>query len=319
MTESAVTSRLATMRNDQHGFEFQEQIGQSSMTEVWRAYQPALQRTVTLKILRGEFASDPEEVERFHREAQTTCSLVHDNILQIYDAVREGDTHFLVMEHVSGPTLSALLMNEALAPARALDMAGQIAEGLRFAWEKAQLIHRNVTPRAIMLDGPESAKLGYVGQSLRVDPLHPDQRLLSGMIVGTPYYMAPEQARGSAHLDARTDMYGLGATLYHMITGLIPFADLSPEDALRSQITEPLALPSDFERQLPDAFAEIMNRLLMKSQSDRYADWGEVCMRIQEARSQQAPPSRAKKRSAPRRKRIIVKRRSDSTPWSRSS
>lgn len=259
------------------GFTLKEKIGQSSMTEVWEGYQPSLQRTVTLKILRKEFSSVPEEVELFHSEARETARLLHDGIVQLYDAIRLPDCHCLVMEHVTGPTLGHILQNGPIAPDKAISIIGQVAEALKYAWNSSNLIHRNITPRSIMMDGPVTAKLGYVGQSLRVDPMNPDKRLIPGMIVGTPYYMSPEQAMGSTQFDFRADMYGLGTTLHHMLTGIMPFADLSSQDALKSQIFDEISLPKEFEQHIPPVLLEIYKRLLMKNPNHRFPKWEEVC------------------------------------------
>jgi len=288
------------------GFCLQEKIGQSSMTEVWKAVQPSLQRTVTLKILRKEFASNPEEVALFHSGAQETCNLLHVGIVQLYDAVNQPNCHCLVMEHVTGPTIANLLQDGSLAPARALSVVGQVAEALRYAWNKSKLIHRNITPRSIMMDGPNTAKLGYVGQSLRVDPMSPDQRLAPGMIVGTPYYMAPEQAVGATTLDCRTDMYGLGATLYHMLTGIMPFADLSPEDALTSQICDEISLPREYEQQIPTSVVYIVKRLLMKDPNQRFSMWEDVCDHVSEALPEMEEEKAANGAQQTKSRRLVV-------------
>ena len=293
------------------GFTLKEKIGQSSMTEVWEGYQPSLQRTVTLKVLRKEFSSVPEEVELFHSEARETARLLHDGIVQLYDAIRLPDCHCLVMEHVTGPTLGYLLQDGPLAYDKAVNIVKQIAEALKYAWNSSNLIHRNITPRSIMMDGPVTAKLGYVGQSLRVDPMNPDKRLIPGMIVGTPYYMSPEQAMGSTQFDFRADMYGLGTTLHHMLTGIMPFADLDPLDALKSQIFDEISLPKEFEQCVPPVLREIHKRLLMKNPNHRFPKWEEVCDYIAEYMQETAEveeenitPNSQKKR------RIIVRSKS---------
>ncbi len=123
------------------------------------------------------------------------------------------------------------------------------------------------------MSSERAAKLAYAGLSLRVDPLHPDQRFRPGIVEGTPYYMSPEQARSSTSLDFRTDMYALGATLYHMLTGFMPFADFSPVDALRRQISGSLTNPSRIVPDLPDSYCFVVEKMMMKYPDARFESW----------------------------------------------
>lgn len=268
------------------GFVVQEKLGESSLTEVWKARQVALARDVTLKLLKPECAADPDEVRLFFDEARSTCRLSHHGIVRIYSVGEHGGLCYVVMEHVAGPTLEQVIAARTrVAPRAAASIALQTAEALAYAWREWRLIHRNVTPRSIMMDADGTAKLAYFGLSLRVDPAQPSRRLEPGMIVGTPNYMSPEQARGEAGLDFRTDMYGLGATLYHAVTGSLPFGDVAPREALHRQIHATLPHPERLCQAIPSCLTYVMQRLMMKDPADRFADWDEAVEILRKAAS----------------------------------
>ena len=259
------------------GYEIVEKIGRSSMTDVWKAYQSSLQRYVTPKVLREEFASDPQEIERFFAEARQTSSLKHPGVLQIFDADVHNGRYYVVMEHVRGPSIDELIRDKgALPPKWSMGVAAQTARALGYAWERHQLVHRNLTPRSLFPNGKAHSKIAYLGLSLRVLPGTDNVRLRPGMIVGTPYYMSPEQACCSPDLDCRTDMYSLGASLYHMITGRMPFAKYEPVEALRKQVGGHLAHPSRHAKGLSTGAAFVMRKLMMKDPAHRYSSWEEA-------------------------------------------
>ncbi len=256
------------------GFEILEHLGQSVVTDVWLAYQQSLKREVILKMVRPEFASNDSERERFIDEAKTTAQLRHPGIVQIFDVNVHDGLPFLVMEHVPGNTLAQVVeASGRLDPAYALTISTQIAEALRYAWDQHRLIHRNLTPKSILLGEGGEAKLAYMGISLRVDPLHPNVLLQHGMIEGTPHYMAPEQATGCSTQDCRTDMYSLGAVLYHLVTGHIPFNHCDPVDILQMQVNGFLRHPQDIARSVPHALAHLIRTLMMKNPAHRFASW----------------------------------------------
>jgi len=266
------------------GLEILDRLGESSMTEVWKAYQRSLQRAVTVKILKTEFANHADEVERFCAEAKQTACLKHKRIVQIYDVVVHDGRHLLLMEYVPGPTIEEVLRSKrAIASRAAMRIACGVAEALHYAWNDHRMIHRNVTPRAVFLDASREPRLAYTGLSLRVDPLRPDDKFRPGVVEGTPYYMSPEQASASPDLDCRTDMYSLGATLYQMITGAVPFGKFSPRDALRCQVGEKLRHPSEFASRLPDGAAYVIEKLMMKNPADRFPDWDAALKALRQA------------------------------------
>ena len=256
------------------GLKLEAQLGHSGLTDAWQARQVHLNRPVTVKILREEPAADPREVRSFHDEARRISALKHHNILDVFDVGEHHGTHYMIMEYAPGPTVSAMLSEHSrLPPDFAFGLALQAADALAYAWNDHRLIHRNLSPKSFVLGADKTLKLAYTGLSLRVDPTHPDKRLEHDMIEGTPQYMAPEQIENPRSVDCRTDQYGLGATLYHMITGTAPFADLEPLDAIHAQISEQVPHPGDLVPGLAPHWADVVARLMMKPIESRFTSW----------------------------------------------
>lgn len=268
------------------GYEVHGKIGDTALTEVWIAWQPALQRRVNLKVLKSHAGTDPEEVDRFISEARFAANLRHPVILAIYNVTLHEGQHVVVMEHAEGPSLYEVLTERGRLPwARAAEVALRVAEALQYAWDHAHLIHRCVSPTSVRLEPGGAVKFAYIGLSMRVDPLNPSRRLEAGCIEGIPFYMSPEQASGAAELDFRTDMYGLGATLYHMVTGRMPFGDREPLEAIRCQVAGTLPNPTRFCPDLPPSLLQVMAKLMRRDPRDRYSDWSEAISELQRAGS----------------------------------
>jgi 2-keto-3-deoxy-L-rhamnonate aldolase RhmA/serine/threonine protein kinase len=261
------------------GFRIIRQLGSSLHTDVWLAEQESLARFVTIKVLREAFASDPAEHERFVSEAKTMSVLNHPRIIQIFNVGEHEGVPYLVTEYVSGPSIGSIMEGEeAFAVSDAIQIVTDVAEALSFAWEQHNCVHCNITPKCIYLDDDngQQVKLAYLGMSLRVGTLGLGERFRSGEIEGTPYYMAPEQATAPDSVDCRTDIYSLGATLYHMITGKVPFGDRNSVDAMRGQIDGHITHPKRYVRDLPPGGVRLLERMLMKDPERRYADWSET-------------------------------------------
>jgi serine/threonine protein kinase len=306
------------------GYEIQSRIGDTALTEVWRAWQPALQRQVALKVLKAGVSEDPETVERFIGEAREVANLRHPAIVAIYNVMRHEGLHIVVMEHAEGPTLHEVLTQRGRVPwARSAEIAWLVADALRHAWDQSQLIHRCVSPASIRIEPGGAVKLAYMGLSLCVDPERMRWPLEPGSVEGVPYYMSPEQARGSVDLDFRTDMYGLGATLYHMTTGMMPFGDQDPMGAIRCQLESQLPNPVRFCPDLPPALLHTMAKLMRRDPSERHRDWADAIAELRRAGSghmifqkqvravpsviDTAPPAKA--RAARARPRMVLKKK----------
>jgi serine/threonine-protein kinase len=195
-------------------------IGKGGMGEVFKAYQPDLHRHVAIKtLLSGEQATE-EFLQRFQREARTAAKLSHPNIVPIYDIGAEGKLHYIVMEYVEGRSLKQILEEKKLDPEKALRIAYTVARALQFAHEH-KIVHRDVKPANLLVDRAGRVRVLDFGLARSLDG---KGLTASSVMVGTPYYMSPEQAFGDPEeLDHRTDLYSLGAVLYEMLTGRPPF------------------------------------------------------------------------------------------------
>lgn len=260
------------------GFEILEQIQASSKTLIWRARQHSLDRIVTLKLLQPEAAVQPAELARFLLVARTLARLKADGLAQIFDVVSEGECHYIVMESVDGPTLTDLVGQKGSLPvAQAVRIAITVAEALGQAWNAGRLVHRNLKPTGIRLDARGVAKLTDFGQAvLAVNDYADATGLDAGHIVGTPNFLSPEQSAGVSQLDCRADMYALGAVLYYLVTGHMPFCELPAEAVIKMQIYGQLPHPHTFRADLPTPVCGLIERLTMKLPDDRYATWTEA-------------------------------------------
>ncbi len=199
-----------------------ELLGQGGMGAVYKSRQPRLDRFVALKIIAPERQNDPQFAERFEREARALASLVHPNIVMIYDF---GDVHgnyYLLMEFVDGLTLRQLYQTRKLAPAEALGIVAKICEALQYAHEQG-IVHRDIKPENILIDKKGQVKIADFGVAKILDPEAGDLTLTGAKdVVGTVHYMAPEQIEKPQTVDCRADIYSLGVVFYEMLTGELP-------------------------------------------------------------------------------------------------
>ena len=187
------------------GYEIVRRLGAGGMGDVWLANQTAMERKVALKILSPALTSDQEFIERFLKEIKTTAKLEHPNIVTAFDAGVDGKIYYLAMSFIDGVLLDDLLdSGKNVQEKEALRIVRSIADALRYAWDDFKILHRDIKPANIMLDTRKNAKLMDMGIS---KSLSEEKGLtMTGMIVGTPYYMSPEQARADADIDCRADI-----------------------------------------------------------------------------------------------------------------
>ncbi|MFZ5918569.1 MAG: protein kinase domain-containing protein [Chloroflexota bacterium] len=255
-----------------------EQIGQGGMATVYKAYQPSLDRYVAVKVLPAYFAHEPGFAMRFTREAKAIARLNHPNILPIHDFGQEGELSYIVMKYVEVGTLKEML-GQPLPLADAADILGQIAAALDHAHQRG-ILHRDVKPSNVLLDEGRWVLLSDFGLAKMVE----GSAVLtaSGVGVGTPAYMAPEQGRGEA-VDARADIYSLGIVLYEMLTGRVPFEAETPMAVVIKHITDSLPLPRSLNPTIPQAVERVMLKALAKEPNDRFASTTEMADTFQKA------------------------------------
>jgi len=244
-------------------------IGQGGMGRVYLAMDTRLDRRVALKVLSRDRMTNPRAVARFRREAKVGAQLQHENLVRIYD---EGEAHgarYLVMEYIEGKTVGKLIAEHGmLPPPLACRIARQIALGLEHANQKG-LIHRDVNPMNILVDRSGTAKLTDLGLAIDLGDLG-DAVTRDGATVGTFDYISPEQARHSRNVDIRSDLYSLGCSLYHMLTGRVPYPQPSlPEKLYAHQLIEAES-PRSIVPVIPEGLEAIVRRMMAKSPDDRY-------------------------------------------------
>jgi len=259
------------------GFEIVERIGEGAMAVVWKAHQTSLDRMVAIKVLKREFARDPREVNDFIQEARSAARLKHPNVVQVFDVAELDDVFYIVMEFVDGAPLGATLAARgALHPRKALSIAMRVADALDKAWSSARIVHRDIKPDNILIERDGTVKLADLGLAMIADPAHSSAARAQELVAGTPNYMAPEQVHGDAEIDCRADMYSLGATLYHMVTGTMPFAGNDARTVMRMQVSEQLTNPRNLDPSVPLGVSQLIERLMMKRPDHRFKDWREA-------------------------------------------
>jgi serine/threonine protein kinase len=254
-----------------------EEIGRGGMAVIYKAYQESLDRHVAIKVLLMERASS-DFAERFNREARAVARLSHPNILPIYDFGHEGDLSYIVMKYAPAGTLKGR-MGKSMAPEEAVRFVSQIAAALDHAHERG-VLHRDVKPGNVLLDEEDWVLLGDFGLAklMAADV----QLTASGVGVGTPAYMSPEQVQG-LEVDARTDVYSLGTVLYEMVTGDVPFKADTPMAVALKHLTDPLPSPRSVKPGLPLEVEQIIVKAMAKDREDRYQSAGEMARTLLQA------------------------------------
>ena len=256
------------------------QLGQGAMGIVYRAIDPELGRTVAVKTIALSGSEQEQEVHqaRFRQEARAAGGVSHPSIVTIYDVGREGDLAFIAMECVEGRELRELIREGAIAPARALEIAALVAEGLAYAHERG-VIHRDVKPGNIMVLPDGRVKIMDFGIARLQES---ELKTQSGVLLGSPQYMSPEQVAGHA-LDGRADVFSLGVVLYEMLTGTKPFDASDLTQLLFWVVNLPHKPPSERNPALPPVIDYIVARALKKDAAERYATAGEFAADLRDS------------------------------------
>jgi eukaryotic-like serine/threonine-protein kinase len=276
------------------GYKILGKLGAGAMAVVYKAQQLSLNRTVAIKVLPKRFSGNPEYVERFFKEGQAAGKLNHNNIVQAVDVGEAGGYYYFVMEYVEGKTLhDDLAAGKVFKEDDALDIIIQVAHALQHA-HSCGLIHRDVKPKNIMINTAGVVKLADMGLARETTDIEAAQSE-EGKAYGTPYYIAPEQIRGKIDIDGRADIYGLGATLYHMVTGRVPFMADDPAEVMRKHLRDELVPPDHINTSLSAGISEVIEVMLAKRKEDRYNNVEELLTDLEAVRDG-LPPVRAHKR-----------------------
>jgi serine/threonine protein kinase len=271
-----------------------EPLGRGGMAQVYKAYHPSLDRYAAIKVLRSDLVEEAEFLARFRREARAVAALRHPNIVQVFDFDVHDDLYYMVMELLEGDTLKAHLnsfrtRNGRLPPGDLVRILRDVLAGLGYA-HSAGVVHRDLKPANIMLTRRGQAVLTDFGIAQIVGGT---QYTVSGALMGTLNYMAPEQGL-EGKCDARSDIYSLGIVFYEMLTGRVPFDADTPLAILMKHVNDPLPLPRAVDPSIPEPFERVLLKALSKNPGDRYQSAAEMSAALDEAARQAGiePPER---------------------------
>ena len=251
-------------------------LGRGGMAQVFKAYHPQLDRYVAVKILRSDLVEEEEFLARFRREARAVAALRHPNIVQIFDFDVQNDLYYMVMELLEGDTLKAYLNSlrvrgERLPLGEMVRIFNDVLAGLAYAHGEG-IVHRDLKPANIMLTRRGQAVLTDFGIAQIVGGT---QYTMSGALMGTLSYMAPEQGL-DGHTDVRSDVYSLGIAFYEALTGTVPFDADTPLAILMKHINDPLPLPRKLDPSIPESFERVALKALAKRPDDRFQSANEM-------------------------------------------
>jgi serine/threonine-protein kinase len=250
------------------GYQMLRKLGQGAMAKVFLARQKSLDRLVAIKVLPPKLTTS-NFVARFQKEGRAAASLSHNNIVAAYEIGEANGYHYFVMEYVDGDTVYDRIVARKRLPEReALDIIRQIASALEHAHERG-FVHRDIKPRNIMMTRSGVAKLADLGLARSIS----DKELAeseAGRAYGTPFYISPEQIQGKVDIGPPADIYGLGATFYHMVTGKVPYEGTTPSQVMHKHLKAPLVPPDHLNPQLSANAAIVIETMLKKDARERY-------------------------------------------------
>jgi len=254
-------------------FIIMEEIGRGGMGIVYRAHQITLDRPAALKILSDQYAGNTEYVVDFIKEARAAAKLNHPHIVQAYAVGEDEGVYFFAMEYINGQTMKTYMKREGCVPIDyALEIIQQIAEALDYAWKEQHLIHRDIKPDNIMIAKNGRAKLADLGLARVAGEIEDAD---SDEVLGTPQYISPEHLTG-AEMDVRSDIYSLGATLFHLITGRFVFEGRTATDIARKHLEAPVPSPKKINQKISDGVCDVIFKMMAKNPNDRYQTAGEL-------------------------------------------
>src|SRR3954471_16673218 len=253
------------------GYQIIDKLGKGSMGIVYKGRQIAVDRIVAVKILLDALAQNKEFIKRFDREAKIAAKLSHNNIVNAIDAGEVNGYHYFVMEYVEGVNIKDELdKNKVFEEKRAIEIVMAVAEALKHAHQRG-LIHRDIKPENVILTKDGGVKLADLGLAR----LTADEKWAmseAGMAIGTPYYISPEQVRGQVDVDIRADIYSLGATLYHMVTGRVPYDGETAAEVMRKHVDKNTAIvpPDHINTKRSSGLGVVVETMMAKNRENRY-------------------------------------------------
>src|SRR3990172_8423831 len=268
-------------------YRIMEQLGQGGMATVYKAYHAALDRYVAIKVLHPAFLQDANFLKRFQREAKAVARLEHPNIVPVHDFAEHAGQPYLVMKYIEGDTLKARLRSGRLSKDEGLHIVEAAGSALSYAHQRG-ILHRDIKPSNILLSPDGSiyladfglARMGETGEST----------LSADIMLGTPQYISPEQARGDKNLAAGTDIYSFGVVLYEMVVGRVPFNADTPFSIIHDHIYKPLPIPSRINPRVPPEVERVLLKSLAKDRAGLFATVDDMVAAFREAVTGTAAP-----------------------------
>ena len=260
---------MKDQKNEQHrigGYQIIGKLGEGGLGVVYRVLQLSMGREVALKLLHPRWNFDEEFKRRFLLEARLLGKLNHENLVQVYDVGKDKGRFYFSMELVQGRTIEEIIDEEGpMSPDFSVDILYQVTRAIEYLWQY-KIVHRDVKPGNIMVDAKGRAKLmdfGFVKPKVETIVTEP------GMVLGTPDYISPEQAQGKSQIDIRSDIYSLGATFFHMLTGTPPFEG-SGSSVMRKHLVKKIPSPSSINPEIPEELCTILAKMTKKDPEDRF-------------------------------------------------
>ena len=290
-----IKRQLEEQRTSQiQGYQLIRLLGKGAMAKVYLAKQISLNREVAIKVLPKARSNDSDFVDRFYKEGRAAARLAHPNIVQAIDVGSNAENiHYFVMEYVEGSTLYDIMQpppvgsGKHFTEAEAIEIGMQMCDALAHA-HKRGLVHRDVKPKNILLTPQGMAKLTDLGLAREVDDKQAAESE-AGKAYGTPYYISPEQIRGEVEISYAADIYSLGATLYHLVTGRPPFDGESPSAVMHKHLKDEMIPPDHINSDLSAGISEVIELAMAKDRSDRYGSAEEMLEDLRAVRDGNPP------------------------------
>jgi len=257
-------------------YHLKKRLGMGAMGEVWLAVEPASGRHVAIKILSPTLTRNAMFVQRFQREVALAAQMIHPNIITTFDGGVDRGIYFLVTNYIDGENIDQILRRDGkFSEDETLAIALLMAEALNYAFERHHVIHRDIKPSNMMIDRNGTALLMDLGVSRRIE--ESDGAITSpGQYVGTPYYMSPEQARAEPTIGPASDIYSLGCSLYHMLSGRVPFPAESNVEILSKHLNEQAVPLRRHAPEISPVCEKLVARMMAKKPEERPQSWNEL-------------------------------------------
>lgn len=271
------------------GYRLLGKLGAGAMATVYKARQLNLDRLVAIKVLPRKFSQNPQFIERFYAEGRAAAQLNHPHIVQAYDVGKAGEYHYFVMEYVDGRTVyDDIVKHKRFEEREAIELVRQVALALGHAHERG-IIHRDVKPKNIMITKEGVVKLADMGLARAVSDKEAAEAE-AGKAFGTPFYISPEQIRGETNVGPEADIYSLGVTLYHMVTGVVPFDGKNPTSVMHKHLKADAVPPDQANPKLSGGISEVIEMMLAKKREQRYRSVKDLLNDLDAVKAGKAPP-----------------------------